>query len=651
MKSLRLLTVFSLIFLLVSCNKPIKDSGVHIGELHISKTYPKPGDSLKINYSIDENSAETEEEFASLFYYIVNGNMYPEDIALEKLDNGNWEGHIKIPDSAQALAFNFKSGDTYYNNKSNGYTIPLYDENKEQIPGSNASLANYYLRYGSSHGINTDKEKIVSMLKTDIEAYPEIKEKMGFVYLNELYRHDNVNGKRVINEEIDALKSKAELTEKDYSNLVNYYSILSERPKADSIVNIAVEKFPDGNIAVNKFINSFFEEKDLEKMISIFEEFSAKAKSQSNNSIKDYMAQSIANKSLENKNKDNFFKYSEYISNKSALASYYNNMAWDLVLKNQDLDFASKISNKSLELIKNSEKSPYVTESQHKKNSQSAYFMFADTYAYILFKQGNMEEAIKYQEPVAYSIKKGKGDNGVIERYVEFLIGNKQYEDVETKAADFIKDGNGSPKTKEYLKQAYIANKGSDVGFYDYLGSLEKIAEDIIIAELRKKVIDEEAPDFILTNLNQEEVSLSSLKGKTVIVDFWATWCGPCISSFPGMQIAVNKYKDDPNVVFLFVDTWENGTPEENIKNVTNFIKNNKYSFNVLFDIKKSNDPGSSYKVVEDYKVEGIPTKFIIGTDGRIKFKSVGYYGSNDALVNELDQMIKFSQSFEPLKS
>src|SRR5690606_420372 len=173
-----------------------------------------------------------------------------------------------------------------------------------------------------------------------------------------------------------------------------------------------------------------------------------------------------------------------------------------------------------------------------------------------------------------------------------FLLKNKQFDDVETEASKFIKDGNGTQKTKEYLKEAYVANKGSDEGFNDYLNDLEKVAEEILIAELRKKMIDEDAPDFTLTNLNNEEVTLSSLRGKTVIIDFWATWCGPCIQSFPAMQTAVNKYKDDPNVVFLFVDTWENGTPEENIKNVTNFIKNNKYSFNVLFDIKKSNDPG-----------------------------------------------------------
>src|SRR5690606_697771 len=106
-----------------------------------------------------------------------------------------------------------------------------------------------------------------------------------------------------------------------------------------------------------------------------------------------------------------------------------------------------------------------------------------------------------------------------------------------------------------------------------------------------------------------------------LILDFWATWCGPCVKSFPGMQVAVNKYKDNPNVVFLFIDTWENGTTEENNKNVVKFIKDNNYSFNVLFDTKTSDEAGSPYKVVEDYKVSGIPTKFIIGPDGKIKFK------------------------------
>src|SRR5690606_34219766 len=180
-----------------------------------------------------------------------------------------------------------------------------------------------------------------------------------------------------------------------------------------------------------------------EKQITIFEAFSTKAKSKNDINLKDYMAETIAYKFLQNNDKESFLKYSAQISDKSSLGMLYNNKAWDLVLKNEDLDFASNISNKSLELVKASEKSPFVTESQHKKKTESTYFMFADTYAYILFKQGKMEEAIKYQEPVAYSIKKGKGDNGVIERYVEFLIVNKQYQDVETKAADFIKDGNG----------------------------------------------------------------------------------------------------------------------------------------------------------------------------------------------------------------
>jgi peroxiredoxin len=92
----------------------------------------------------------------------------------------------------------------------------------------------------------------------------------------------------------------------------------------------------------------------------------------------------------------------------------------------------------------------------------------------------------------------------------------------------------------------------------------------------------------------------------------------------------VAKYKDNPEVKFIFVDTWENG--EDKKKGAQDFITANKYSFDVLMD--------NDNKVVEQFKVEGIPTKFVIDKNGTIRFKSVGFGGSEDKLMDELTAMI-----------
>ncbi|MNL20942.1 Sporulation thiol-disulfide oxidoreductase A precursor [compost metagenome] len=156
-------------------------------------------------------------------------------------------------------------------------------------------------------------------------------------------------------------------------------------------------------------------------------------------------------------------------------------------------------------------------------------------------------------------------------------------------------------------------------------------------------MINTPAPAFALKNLKGEVVDLAKLKGKTVILDYWATWCGPCIQSFPGMQMAVEKYRNDPNVVFLFINTFQR---EENREKAVKdwVLANPKYTFNVLLDNKKTEDP-EQFEVVSQYKVTGIPTKFVIDGNGNIRFKTAGFDGTPEATVKELDIMIDLAKA------
>lgn len=100
---------------------------------------------------------------------------------------------------------------------------------------------------------------------------------------------------------------------------------------------------------------------------------------------------------------------------------------------------------------------------------------------------------------------------------------------------------------------------------------------------------------------------------------------------FPRSKKAVEKYKDNESVKFLFVNTWER--VDNKLQNAKDFITKNNYPFHVLMDTEN--------KVVADYKIDGIPTKFLIDKNGNIRFKSVGFSGNTDQIVTEISEMIK----------
>jgi len=116
-----------------------------------------------------------------------------------------------------------------------------------------------------------------------------------------------------------------------------------------------------------------------------------------------------------------------------------------------------------------------------------------------------------------------------------------------------------------------------------------------------------EKVDFTLSDLEGKPWHLRDLKGKVVLVNFWATWCPPCRKEMPDLQALYNKYKGDGLVVLSISD-------EETAK-VTPFIAERKITYPVLLD------PGR--KVNEAFVVEGIPKSFVYNREGKLVAQSI----------------------------
>lgn len=117
--------------------------------------------------------------------------------------------------------------------------------------------------------------------------------------------------------------------------------------------------------------------------------------------------------------------------------------------------------------------------------------------------------------------------------------------------------------------------------------------------------IGDKAPDFTLTDINGQTVSLSDFEGQQVIVNFWTSWCGPCLEEMPNFQKFHETY---PDVVLLTI----NCNPEDSIEE---FVTNNGYTFPVLLD---------SGEVQQAYGITGYPETFVINEDGIVVDKIVG---------------------------
>lgn len=114
------------------------------------------------------------------------------------------------------------------------------------------------------------------------------------------------------------------------------------------------------------------------------------------------------------------------------------------------------------------------------------------------------------------------------------------------------------------------------------------------------------APDFTVVDMDGNSVKLSDFKGKTVVVNFWASWCGPCKMEMPDFNEIYHKYGDD--IVFMMVNMTDGG--QETVETAKAFISSQPYDFPVYFDV--------NMEAAIAYGVTAIPATYFIDAEGNV---------------------------------
>lgn len=599
--------------------------------LIIKTEKPGSGKTFEFVYNPAGGPLESSEDITFTVFYFGETDFFAEEIFPEKVNN---EYHTSFVTDKKASGFllRINEDDIIDNNNKKGFPVLFYNENGEIAKYAYGGLADAFAQWGEYFaGLERNTDSALYYYEKEVNNYPELNNKYNFSYLLNLFAAKGEEAVPQIKSKIEEYEKLENLSTEQLLSLFSIYNRMKESEKAMSYIDKIKEQDPKGNYVQNQRYRSISSEKDVNKKLELLEQFLSDFPdgNYTENALGNVLSALIGEKRF-GEAKNLIEKYDGMFFSTSL-----NTVAWGFAEKKENLEFATFLALEGIKIARSVVESPkkskpaYMTKTEFKNSNKNNLAMVLDTYGYILLLNGNNEDALKYIEE-AYVLSNGK-DGDINNNYVEVLIktgNNKKAIEVLT---NIVSAGNGNEELKLIFKELYKSEFGNDKDFEKKYTQLEAPYFEKLRKQYEGKLISEPAPKFSLVDLSGNSVKLEDYKGKVVIIDFWATWCGPCISSFPGLQKTVNNYKDANDVQFLFINSWENVADKK--KNASDFMNKNNYSLYVLMDEDNS--------VISSFKVDGIPTKFVIDKNGNIRFKSVGFSGSTDKLVTELTMMIE----------
>ena len=619
---------------------------------------PVVGQTLNVRYDNSATALSIENTINGAVYFWRGLHWEGEDLALEEKD-GAWETGFSIPADCALFAIRFYASgnpgdvaqDTYVSmtSKPGGGNLPTCYLGWGML--HNESLMSYPGLVGKDAYI--DDEAMRSWIEKERECFPG-----SFPYLfyyDFRLMHKMFPG--VYNDKIaEGLRSLLGMEDLDETTLGRAREIagciLQDTEMAAAIEERIMSEYPDGVLVRDKEIIRISAIADMDGKEREFAEFVQKfpydkfknASPETDRQLRNLLRSIIYNPVLDNRDYTALYKYTSQAPH-YFLATYfwhlvqipYNNGERTAAQIRPVADFLYGELFSRPRAGNDRRFSPREWDNMMTGQNREAVM----TYASILNETGMEKEALALAERIrdGYAFK----SSGFNDLYVRILQNNGCGPQVIPVIKASLREDAVTPAMLNILEADYIASNGSAKGYDEYVNSM-KSAEKIrdMQQHLLQSLIDEDIKLFALEGPGGVRVDMSDLKDKIIVLDFWATWCGPCKAAMPGMQMAVDKYKDDPDVVFYFIATME--TKKDYREQIDRFMAGMGYNMNVLYD-NVNPETGAKDQVYSAYSRQigssGIPLKMIIDGNGKLRWASNGYMGSPSALVEELSFLIE----------
>lgn len=186
----------------------------------------------------------------------------------------------------------------------------------------------------------------------------------------------------------------------------------------------------------------------------------------------------------------------------------------------------------------------------------------------------------------------------------------------------------GLPETPETVEQA-----GSRRSFWGWLLIWAGVIALLVLlgvglqrTQVQPVEAGEEAPDFSLATFSGEQIKLQDLRGKIVVLNFWASWCKPCEQEAADLQAAWEMYEPRGDVLFLGVDYVD--TETEALQYLTKF------------NITYPNGPDLGQTIYTAFRASGVPETYFIDRDGMITHTKIGPFTSLSEITAVIDSMV-----------